>query len=318
MAQMEKTSKKLEVYLGDLQKEVDKPSRELLMKEIELKELPLEVKHGLETTGEGAEWLYSDPLKIAWLLWFWTQASKAKKILSEIKMKGHQLHMLELAIIVGSLAIAGKIMKMEMAKIFEMTMQAFVAMQLAKIAGKLEALEMLQMKMWQEINHICFSCTNAGGNLLSVSMKQVEKLAYIEGRIMMFWWEDSEISRHISTILGSWSRSEAQIKDGLANLKESWNAARNRLGDLAARDRDAKWQALVESCVEKELEEISSWLTYFGSEESEKATASMKEVAAHKLEILSFRKSCRSGVRGEGDESGGGEGTELPVPANTA
>ncbi len=34
---------------------------------------------------------------------------------------------------------------------------------------------------------VMFSCTSAGGNMVKVKMKAVEKLAYIETRIMQFF-----------------------------------------------------------------------------------------------------------------------------------
>ncbi len=77
-----------------------------------------------------------------------------------------------------------------------------------------------------------FSCTSAGGNVIKVAMKNVEKLSYIESRIMQFFWEDAEIKRHIAQVLTDWTNSEARLSDQLGSLKESWLAAKARVGDV--------------------------------------------------------------------------------------
>ncbi len=314
--QVDKTTEGLDRHLKALEAKLDEPTREIYTKDLEVEELSDEVKKGLLCTGEQAIWLFSDPLKIAWKLQFLTMAVQLDKIMKKFEIKERSLQLLEMAFVVALCAISAKLGKIEIGKALQLGMQAFVALQLTKLVKKIGDIQLIAQMCWKEINHVTHSITLPSGNQLSVTMKVVEKLAYIESRIMAFFWEDSEITRQMANFLSSWTSSERQLKASFDHLRDTWSQARSRLGDLRAEDRQPKWTKLVDDAIDKELDSISSWLEFLDSENGSETTKQQKqELLSHKMEILSLRTRCQGGQRGAADDSAGGDGGEITAPA---
>ncbi len=314
--QVDKTTEQLDMHMKALEAKLDEPSRQIYTKDLEVEQLSDEVKKGLLCTGESAIWLFPDPLKIAWKLQFLTMAVQLDKIMKKFEIKVRSLQLLEMAFLVAVCAISAKLGKIEIGKALQLGMQAFVALQLTKIVKKIGEIQLIAKMGWKEINHCTHSLTLPSGNQLAVTMKVVEKLAYIESRIMAFFWEDSEISRQMANFLSSWTSSERQLKASIDHLRDTWSQARSRLGDLRAEDRQPKWAKLVDEAIDKELDSISSWLEFFDADpDSEASKQGKQELISHKMEVLSLRARNQGGQRGAADDSAGGDGGELTAAA---
>ncbi len=146
-------------------------------------------------------------------------------------------------------------------------------------------------------------------------MKQVEKLAYIEARLMQFFWEDSEIKRHIDTALQDWSSSEQKFEVQLSHLRKSWESAKDRVGDVPPDQRDRKWNELVEAGIELELTNCMAWHKSLRSKtESSEVRTQLQELAAHRLHVVNLGSKVLKGQVGQGDHSAGGEASDRVEP----
>ncbi len=152
MAMFQGDPKEVVEVVDSLASKTDFAGQEMLG-EVEWQSIPTDVKSSLQKCELG-QWVLMDPLKIAWKIEFWQLAGKPTTALRKLQLKVQQMQLVEMAIIVAALGVFGQMAKVEMVKLVELSLGSFVAVQLAKITKQLEFVKLLQMKMWQELNHV--------------------------------------------------------------------------------------------------------------------------------------------------------------------
>ncbi len=243
----------IEEYVAKMVDQLEMPYKEVLKQECSF---PDDVKSYSGSEGLG-EWCFGDPLRAIWELQFLSKIRSLQKQKSS-KVQLWQM-MLEIGALVLGWAVVGKMASLDFFQISLLSLVSVGVLQIAQLQMRSQIEELGKAKMLADVDHMCFSCTAAGGNLCKILMKLGEKLTYIECRMMCFFWEDREIIRHLGQVLCKWS-SKDELKEGSQQLFRSWVAARRRCGDCQEQDLAKAWARLWSSALESEMASTKRFL----------------------------------------------------------
>ena len=118
--------------------------------------------------------------------------------------------------------------------------------------------ELLSFQM-QSLKVIEFGINKAGGNKIRQGMKVVEKLSYLEMRMMNVTLDDPEVIRQIGQGLEGASDAEQMVED-IAKIGELWISARVRCQDIAPKMLRAQWAKMVQEAVDTQIKTINGKL----------------------------------------------------------